>query len=102
MFRNCSKLEHVPLFDTSSVASLYGFCEDCALLREIPQLDFSRVTNANYAFSGTWSVTSGALAAYTQMASLATPPSHVSTFEDCGQGTSSGRAELAQIPSDWK
>jgi hypothetical protein len=47
-------------------------------------------------------VQSGALALYQQASTQATPPSaHTYCFNDCGDRTESGRAELAQIPTDW-
>jgi len=48
-------------------------------------------------------VQSGALALYQQASSQTTPPtSHNQTFYNCGSNTTTGSAELAQIPSGWK
>ena len=48
-------------------------------------------------------VESGALALYNQLSTQTTPPSnHSQTFYDCGSNTTTGAAELAQVPSDWK
>jgi len=48
-------------------------------------------------------IQSGALALYRQASSQSTPPSkHSRTFQNCGSNTTTGAAELAQIPSDWK
>ena len=42
-------------------------------------------------------------ALYNQLSTQTTPPSsHSQTFYDCGSNTTTGSAELAQIPSDWK
>ena len=47
-------------------------------------------------------VQSGALALYQQASSQTNPPSsHNNTFYNCGKFTTTGAAELAQIPSDW-
>jgi hypothetical protein len=54
-------------------------------------------------FYGCTAVESGALALYNQMAGQATPPgNHARCFYNCGANTTTGAAELAQIPSDWK
>jgi len=50
-----------------------------------------------------YAVESGALALYQQASTQTNPPSsHSNTFRDCGSNTTTGAAELAQIPSDWK
>jgi hypothetical protein len=50
-----------------------------------------------------YNVESGALALYQQASSQARPPAyHYYTFYKCGINTTTGAAELAQIPSDWK
>lgn len=79
MFSNCDRLTNIPLFNTSSV------------------------TDMSYMFVNCYSVQSGALALYQQASTQATPPSnHTQTFSYCGAYTTTGAAELAQIPSDWK
>ena len=68
----------IPLFDTSSAVDVTEMCR-----------------NARY-------VTTGALALYNQMSTQANPPtSHSYCFTSCGSGTTTGAAELAQIPSSW-
>jgi len=48
-------------------------------------------------------VVSGALALYKQASTQAVPPSsHSITFTNCGLNTEIGRAELAQIPYNWR
>ena len=78
LFRNCTSLTSVPLFDTSNVAYMSNMLNGCI------------------------NVESGALALYQQASSQANPPSHSQTFTNCGSNTQTGAAELAQIPSDWK
>jgi len=54
-------------------------------------------------FKGCTGVESGALALYQQASSQDIPPTyHYQTFYNCGSNTTTGAAELAQIPSDWK
>jgi hypothetical protein len=61
------------------------------------------VTYCDYAFYNCKKVPSGALALYESLSSQAIPPSaYYRCFYNCGSGTTTGAAELAQIPSDWK
>lgn len=103
MFYGCYAMTTVPLFDTSSVTNMEGMLTSCESLTAIPLFNTSSVTNINYAFNGCYYVESGALALYNQASSQTTPPSsHQSTFTGCGRNTTTGAAELAQIPSSWK
>ena len=96
-------LTSVALFDTSSVTDMYKMFSECTLLTSIPLFDTSSATNMDYMFDYCRNVQSGALALYQQASSQANPPSsHDRTFENCGSNTTTGAAELAQIPSDWK
>ena len=92
----------VPLFDTSEVTNMMGMFSDCYSLTSIPLYNTSKVSNINTAFYHCYKVESGALALYQQASSQAIPPSkHSRTFEGCGRDTTTGSAEVAQIPSDW-
>lgn len=105
MLQACSSLTTVPLFDTSSVTNMTRMLFGCSLLTSIPLFNTSKVTNITQAFSGCVNVQSGALALYQQVSTQANPPSsgnHYQTFKDCGSNTTTGSAELAQIPSSWK
>lgn len=103
MFDYCYKLTAIPLFDTSNVTSMAGMFTDCHHLTSVPLFNTSKVTNMNYMFDQCYDVKSGALALYQQASSQTTPPSaHTRTFTACGSNTTTGAAELAQIPSDWK
>jgi len=126
MFRTCSNLTTIPIFDTSSVTNMNGMFRACTSLTSVPLFDTSNVTNMDYMFYNCNTITtvplfntsivtsvrfmfryctnvqSGALALYNQMSTQTTPPSsHNYCFQDCGKNTSSGAAELAQIPSSW-
>lgn len=71
-------------------------------LTKVPKMDTSTLTNVNQMFQGCVSVESGALELYQQMASQVNPPSsHSYAFDLCGSNTTTGAAELAQIPSSW-
>ena len=103
MFRDCSSLTSVPLFDTSSVTNLWYTFGECSALQSIPLFDTSSATSMGYMFYQCTNVESGALALYQQASSQTTPPTdHAYTFTNCGSGTVTGAAELAQIPSGWK
>lgn len=99
----CPWLTTVDLFDTSNVTNMYGFFWGCQRFSYVPLFDTSKVTNMNNAFKDTPRVNGGALALYTQASTQTTPPAnHVDTFDGCGRLTTTGAAELAQIPDDWK
>ena len=103
MFFSCGSLTSVPLFDTSSVTNMYKMFYNCYNLTTVPLFNTSNVTDIGSMFYGCTRVQSGALALYQQASSQATPPSaHSQTFYNCGSNTTTGAAELAQIPSDWK
>jgi len=64
--------------------------------------DTSKVTDIRGMLYQSYNVQSGALALYQQASSQDIPPSqHSQTFYNCGSNTTTGAAELAQIPSDW-
>jgi surface protein len=103
MFSGCTSLISVPLFDTSSVTYMRDMFHGCTSLTSVPLFDTSSATDMRGMLSGCTSVESGALALYNQASTQTTPPSqHNGCFTDCGSGTTTGAAELAQIPSDWK
>lgn len=102
MFFNCASLHSIPLFDTSNVTNMYYAFFKCASLENIPLFDTSKIEDMTSTFRDCTKVKSGALAIYQQVSEQATPPSlHNDTFANCGKDTTTGAAELAQIPSDW-
>lgn len=101
MFAYCSVLTSIPTFNTSSVTSMRYMMSSSALIN-IPKFNTSSVTNVNSMCSGCKNVESGALDLYQQMVNQATPPSsHTGCFQYCGSETTTGQAELAQIPTSW-
>lgn len=103
MFNGCSSLTTVPLFDTSNVTNMSGMFARCTSLTTVLLFDTSKVTDISFMFEQCYNVESGALALYQQASSQAIPPwRHDMAFYDCGINTTTGSAELAQIPSDWK
>ena len=102
MFSRCSSLSTVPLFDTSRVTNMGSMFYNCSKLTTVPLFDTSSVTDMSWMFGGCTYVQSGALALYQQASTQTNPPSsHNSTFSNCGRDTTTGAAELAQIPSSW-
>lgn len=103
MFYGCRALANAPDMDTGSVTYMSQMFMSCESLEYVPLLDTSHVTSVENMFNGCTNVKGGALALYTQMSTQAVPPtSHSNCFEDCGVNTTTGAAELAQIPSSWK
>ena len=102
MFRDCTSLTNVPLFDTSNVTTMGDMFRNTSLTN-VPLFNTSNVTNMNYTFRDCINVQSGALALYQQASTQTNPPStHTGTFKNCGSNTTTGAAELAQIPKSWK
>lgn len=100
---NWRDFEECPSFNTSNVTNIDHMFYNCAQLKEIPNLTFGKVVNADDAFNGTYNASTGILRAYNNLSSQTTPPSsHNYTFTDSGKDSVTGSAELAQIPNDWK
>lgn len=103
MFQYCHGLTTVSLFDTSNVTNMGGMFQGCDYLTIIPLFNTSNVVTMQNTFYNCYRVQSGALALYQQASTQTTPPTyHSQTFYNCGSGTQTGQAELAQIPSSWK
>ena len=102
MFYGARYLTAAPYFETSGVSNMKSILYLCSAITALPLYHTDSVTNVDTAFSGCTSVESGALALYTQMSSQArVPGKHQYTFQFCGRDTTTGAAELAQIPKSW-
>ena len=109
MFREATSLEDVPLFDLSNVKYMQGmFAGDADImlymaLQAIPDFNIPNVINVSAAFSGCVNVASGITRIYQKMAArITTSSNYKGAFYRCGEDTTTGSAELAQIPSGWK
>ena len=102
MFKNCDGLTTVSLFNTTNVTDMSYMFEFDGALTTIPLFDTTNVTTMDYMFSFCRGVESGALALYQRASTQTNIPSHRMTFDQCGQNTETGAAELAQIPYEWK
>lgn len=102
MFNDCTNLTSVSLFDTSNVTNMNSMFLGCSSLTSVPLFNTSSVTNTTNMLTNCYNVQYGALALYTQMSTQTNPPAtHNYTFTNCGRDTTTGAAELAQIPSSW-
>jgi hypothetical protein len=98
----CSQLINcVDLNLTSCTAIGYMF-SGCLNIEKIPNLSTTVVAHCQYAFANCYKVKTGSLNMYTLLSSQQTPPSNKSScFTNCGRDTTTGAAELAQIPASW-
>jgi len=88
--------------NTTGITNMDSMFRACTSLTSIPLFDTSKVTNMDYTFERCLKVQSGALALYQHASTQAIPPTnHTDTFSDCGSDTTTGAEELAQIPSSW-
>ena len=102
LFKNCTALTNVALFDTEYITSMDGMFMGCTSLTGVPLLYTDRVVNTSNMFNGCVNVTHGALDLYQQASTQATVPNqHSSMFTNCGSNTIPGALELAQIPVTW-
>lgn len=104
MYAGCGNMTTAPAtLNTSSVTDMRQMFAGCSALTRVPMLDLSSVTDMSTAFANCYMVRSGALALY-NVAAARVPAiaRHSGTFYECGSYTTTGQAELAQIPSDWK
>lgn len=103
MFRWDGNLISVPLFDTSNVTKFDYVFEECTSLTSIPLFNTSKMVDVERCFYNCVAVKTGILDLYNRMINQSNPPtSHNYCFYDCGRNSTTGAAELAQIPSDWK
>lgn len=100
--RNKENLIHVDDFAMPACTNCSYMLTQQYYLKSVPYITLGSVEKVTNMFANTYLVESGALAMYNQLSSQAIPPAeHTSTFTNCGSGTTTGAAELAQIPSDW-
>ena len=129
MFRNCSSLTTVPAFNLRRASSTASMFEGCTSLTTVPTFTLPYTNQLNSMFKGCTSLTtmpsitlsrdlsrcisvfedcinieSGILNMYNNLSSKTVIyyTIYSSCFKNCGINTTTGAAELAQIPSDWK
>ena len=82
MFRGCTSLTSVPLFDTSNVTDFGSMFRGCTSLASVPLFDTSKVTNMNDCFNGCTSLASVPLFDTSNVTSMN------GTFNNCSSLTS--------------
>ena len=83
-------------------AARFKYCFDNVGLTTVPDFTTFAYTGCDfsYCFRNNYNVTSGALAAYTRLSSLAGNIGPY-CFSNCGSDTQTGQADLDQIPESW-
>lgn len=100
---NCDNLQLLTLQNTGNIQSMQMLCSNCHELTSLPTISSTGVTDCYASFSNCYKVNGGALAMYNQLSSQSTLPTQYDRcFRNCGRDTTTGAAELAQIPSGWK
>lgn len=128
LFRNCSAITIIGKMDLSNVTNATLMCGDCTklgffrdmnmdslsiadgmflhcgILQVIPDFgQLPNITTVQSMFQGCRYVNTGILALYNILsARITTASKYRYCFRQCGDTSSSGSAELAQIPSGWK
>lgn len=99
-FNGCTSLTNLTLTNLKC-PQISNMCSGCVSLTEVPTFNPTEFKYVQGAFAECRSVSGGALALYRQASSQWNPPTHDNTFINCGINTTTGMAELRQIPSDW-
>lgn len=105
MFYDCASLETIPTFNTSKVKNMRGILWDCLKLKTVPLFDVTSLEDIALAFAYDYRVESGSLALYNRAKDVipaSSTSAYVEAFNGCGAWTTTGAAELAQIPESWK
>lgn len=102
-FGNCTHLRYLPeRIDTRNVIDFAEMCSSCMSLQSIPDWPVDSAENVPRMFGLCYYVVTGITAMYEKLSTNGKVPYHDDTFYRCGEYTTAGAAELAQIPSDWK
>jgi len=104
MFFGCSRMVEPPILRTSNkLTNIRGMFDYCSSLKHMPNICTDSITSCSQAFSSCNNIESGILDMYNRLsANGIAADNHRETFFDCGKDTTTGAAELAQIPADWK
>lgn len=98
-----TNIRNIPSWlDTSGVTSFSQMFYGCEELGRITAMDMGNAQNVNEMFCDCYNVSTGALQLYQYLSGISGISSHNRCFHYCGSHSSSGEAELAQIPDDWK
>lgn len=100
-FTGCTNLQFVA--DGIPVSGdCFEMFAECTSLRRVPLLEQAGATIVIQMFMNCYNVEGGILDFYDRFRSIADQGSHWACFRDCGINTTTGAAELTQLPWDWK
>lgn len=102
MFVNCHNLQEVRIFDTRYVTNWGRAFSSCTSLKSIPRFDVFAAKNMLNTFRNCFHVEHGALDLYNDASSTGLVTDHRFTFYMTGRYSTTGSAEVEQIPDDWK
>lgn len=100
MFKNCSSLTTCPAFNTVNLRGMEEMYKGCTSITAVPLYDTTNALYMSYMFQDCVNVQSGAYNLYNQAKDNANLRAYL-CFDNCGTNTTSGTAELAQIPEYW-
>lgn len=95
MFKNCTSLTVVGLFDTSNVTKTTQMFQNCSSLTEIPNFDFTNVTTATQMFQGCSSLVTAPSITFTKLQNC------VSMFKSCTNLENVPIYDTSKIQSFW-
>lgn len=97
-----SSLEEIPNWNWTKASNLAKVFRGCTALTSIPDMGVpTNATTCASMFENCPNISSGITRAYNNLSSSSSITTHTSTFKNCGSNTTTGSAELAQIPQDW-
>lgn len=97
-----SSLEEIPNWDWTKASTLAKVFRGCTALTSIPDMGVpTNATTCASMFENCPNISSGITRAYNNLSSSSSITTHTSTFKNCGSNTTTGSAELTQIPEDW-
>lgn len=103
MFDYCPSLVNIPTLDLSRTEYTQAMFRDDTGITVVPDYTVSAVTSCGAMFKNCTNVQSGALSLYNKLSqnTYAYTQKYYECFTNCGSNTTSGRAELAEIPALW-
>lgn len=102
MFYRCFSLVNPPnLTNTSGITTWAGLFSNCSSLNRVPLYDTSSGQYFGSMLHGCRNVAGGAYELYQQVSQQSTVINHLNTFKDCGADTVIGRHDLLRIPESW-
>ena len=104
MFMGCTNITDLPNWQLDNLTIANYMFSNCVRLQRVPNFgQLSSIASVTYMFNYCKSVESGALDMYNILSTRITVANrYTRCFRDCGSLTTTGAAELAQIPSGWK